>query len=83
MATGLFTVLSPGLIQILSSRQRIDRQIAFDMDDLLTRQPCLPAIPAPPHHHIDWPPVATNRSYEPHSIARTVPRFVTTMPGMR
>ncbi len=56
---GIVDRVVAGLVQILSSRQRIDRQIAFDVDDLLSRPPRLAAVGAPPHQHVDRSPVAT------------------------
>ena len=48
-----------GLVQVLRGRQRIDRQITFDVDDLLSRPPRLSAVGAPPHQHVDRSPIAT------------------------
>ena len=48
-----------GLVEILCRRDRIDRQVAFDVNDFLSRQPRLSPIQAAPHQHIDRPPVAT------------------------
>jgi hypothetical protein len=57
-ATGLLTSVVTEPVEVLGRSNRVHRQLTFDMDDLLTRQPGLSAIGAPPQHHVDRPPVA-------------------------